>query len=100
MENGIDLQQMGKRARAAARALAKLPTSAKNDALLSVADALNSRQDEILVANQKDIDAGRGDGLDDAILGRLVIDAKKLDGMADDVRKIVALSDPTTCAQP
>ena len=96
MENGIDLQQMGKRARAAARALAKLPTSAKNDALLSVADALNSRQDEILVANQKDIDAGRGDGLDDAILGRLVIDAKKLDGMADDVRKIVALSDPTS----
>lgn len=95
MENGIDLQQMGKRARAAARTLAKLTTLSKNDALLRIADALKTRQEEILAANEKDVDASRCDGIDEAIFGRLRIDAKKLDGMADDVRKIVALSDPT-----
>ncbi len=93
--NETDLQLMGQQARAAARALAKLPTSAKNDALLGIADALKVRQEEILAANEKDIEAGRRDGLDEALVGRLILDPEKLDGMADDVRKIVALDDPT-----
>lgn len=95
MATGIDLRGMGQKARKASRALAKLPTHVKNDALLGIADSLESRQEEILVANEKDIEAGRRNGLGEAIVGRLLLDPEKLDGLAEDVRNIGAMPDPT-----
>lgn len=95
MENKTDLQRMGQRARSAARALAKVPSSAKNDALNYAADALESRAEEILAANADDVKAARGDGLEDAVVGRLMLDRSKLRKIADDVRTIAALPDPT-----
>ena len=95
MDGKTDLQHMGRRARAASRALAKTSASVKNRALQGVADALVARMDEILAANSQDIDAGRRDGLSEQLLGRLALDGKKLDGMASDVRKVAELLDPT-----
>ena len=95
MDGKTDLQQMGRRARAASRALAKTPTSVKNRALQGVADALIARKEETLAANSQDIDAGRRDGLSEQLLGRLALDDNKLDGMASDVRKVAELPDPT-----
>jgi glutamate-5-semialdehyde dehydrogenase len=95
VEGTTDLQQMGQRARSAARVLAKTSASAKNRALLGVADALNVRRDEILDASAQDVDAGRRDGLSEQLLGRLALDGNKLEGMADNVRKVAELPDPT-----
>ena len=95
MDGKTDLQQMGRRARAASRALAKTSTSVKNRALHGVADALVERTDEILAANSQDIDASRRDRLSEALLGRLALDGNKLEGMAGDVRKVAELADPT-----
>ncbi len=95
MDGETDLQQMGQRARAASRALAKTSTSVKNGALHGVADALVERMDEVLAANAQDVDAGRNDGLSEQLLGRLALDGNKLEGMAGDVRKVAELADPT-----
>ena len=95
MDGKTDLQQMGRRARAASRALAKTSASVKNRALQGLADALVARREEILAANSQDIDAGRRDGLSEQLLGRLSLDGKKLEGMASDVRQVAELPDPT-----
>lgn len=95
MDGKTDLQQMGRRARAAARALAKTSASVKNQALLGVADALSARQDEILDANAEDVSGGRRNGLSEQLLGRLTLDGSKLEGMANDVRRVAQLPDPT-----
>ena len=95
MDGKTDLQHMGRRARAASRALAKTSTSVKNQALQGVVDALAARKEEILAANSQDIDTGRRDGLSEQLLGRLALDGNKLEGMAGDVRKVAELADPT-----
>ena len=89
-----ELETKGKRARQAARQLARLSTDVKNRALLTIADALKSREVEILAANAKDCAQGRKDGLTDALLDRLLLDPRRLAGMAADVRSVAALPDP------
>ena len=90
----VDLNAIGVRAREAARVLAKLPTSVKDRALINIADGLRSRRDEVLAANEQDRRAGESDGLSDASLDRLLLDADRLEGLADDVRSVAALPDP------
>jgi glutamate-5-semialdehyde dehydrogenase len=81
-------------ARDAARALAALDTDTKNAALLAIADALLARSDEILEANARDMEAGRANGLDAALLDRLALDAGRIAGIAAGTRAIAALPDP------
>jgi glutamate-5-semialdehyde dehydrogenase len=81
-------------ARDASRVLAALPTGTKDAALHAIADALEARTPEILVANARDMEAGREAGLDAALLDRLALDAGRVRGMADGVRAIAALPDP------
>ncbi len=89
-----DLREKGAKARKAARMLAKLSGDVKDQALLRIADELTSRQEEILAANEKDREAGQRDGLSDAVLGRMVLNAERLEAMAQDVRNVAALPDP------
>jgi glutamate-5-semialdehyde dehydrogenase len=81
-------------ARDASRALAALPTGTKDAALRAIADALEARTAEILEANARDMQAGRANGLDAALLDRLALDAGRVKAMADGVRAIAALPDP------
>ena len=66
-----ELETKGKAARKAARLLAKLGTDVKNRALVNIADSLKSRQEEILAANDRDCEAGRKNGLSEALMDRL-----------------------------
>lgn len=84
----------GEQARKAARFLATASTSLKNEALISMADALEKQQEEIMQANQEDLEAGRESGLTDALLDRLALDEKRIHDMAQGVREIAALPDP------
>jgi glutamate-5-semialdehyde dehydrogenase len=81
-------------ARDASRALAALPTGTKDAALHAIADALEARTAEILEANARDMQAGRANGLDGALLDRLALDEGRVKAMADGVRAIAALPDP------
>ncbi len=81
-------------ARAAARTLATLDTDAKNAALLAIADALVARTDEILAANSRDMQEGRANGLDAALLDRLALDPERIAAIAAGTRAIAALPDP------
>jgi glutamate-5-semialdehyde dehydrogenase len=81
-------------AKAAARKLAGLSTTTKNAALEAIAVALLDRQDEILAANEQDVERARDAGLADAPLNRLRLTPDKLAGIAADVRTVANLPDP------
>jgi glutamate-5-semialdehyde dehydrogenase len=88
------LEQMGQRARQAARQLAKVTTEQKNQALGLIADQLERDKDIILRANQADMEAGRQKGLADALLDRLYLNEDRLRDAADGIRGIIELLDP------
>ena len=67
-----EVAEKGARARAAARRLAFTSARVRNAALHAIADALVARQDEIVEANQRDLDTAREMGLSEAMLGRLL----------------------------
>ncbi|TVR24818.1 MAG: glutamate-5-semialdehyde dehydrogenase [Anaerolineaceae bacterium] len=87
------MQDTGKRAKQAARHLAKVSTADKNAALNAIADALLDSAPQILEANRADLQDGRANGLSEALLDRLDLQ-KRLDGIADDVRRVATLPDP------
>jgi glutamate-5-semialdehyde dehydrogenase len=82
------------RARDAARALATVDGGTRNAALEVIADAVEERTQEILEANERDMEAGREAELHSGLLDRLQLDEQRLAGIAGDVRSIVALPDP------
>ena len=89
-----NLLEMGKAARAASRGLARLPSDLKEQGLLNIAGALETRQEEVLEANEKDYQAAKADGLTEAMLDRLLLTPQRLEGLAGDVRNVASLPDP------
>ena len=89
-----EIEQKGQLARQAARRLATLSTGVKNAALKAIAQVLIEQQEDILVANQQDIESGRQAGLSEAMLDRLLLNPQRLKGMASDVLAVAALPDP------
>ncbi len=93
----MNLIAMGQAARAAAFELAVTSTALKNQALLAMADELESQQSAILRANELDITAARDSGMSEALLDRLLLNPSRLAGIVADVRKVVTLDDPVGC---
>ena len=88
------LEEYGKRAKAAARALACATTEEKNDALLKIAAAIEDNAPAILTANADDLTNGRASGLSDALLDRLALNEARIAGIADSLRQVAQLPDP------
>ena len=88
------MAQLGRQARSASRALALLSTAEKNDCLLAMADALEQGKGPIQEANAGDMKAGTEAGLSSAMLDRLKLDEKRIQGMAKGLRDVAALPDP------
>lgn len=88
------LEEYGKRAKAAARALACATTVEKNDALLKIAAAIEDNTPAILTANADDLTNGRASGLSDALLDRLALNEARIAGIADSLRQVAQLPDP------
>ena len=89
-----EMIQMGDQAVQASRALARLSSRRKNSILQAMADELEASRALIQQANAKDMEAGREAGLSDAMLDRLELTDKRIDGMIKGLRSIVALKDP------
>ncbi len=83
-----------RRARVAARVLASLPTVAKDQALVVAADAIVANTERILAANAEDLKAARAADTPTAMLDRLALDAKRVEGIAAGLRQVAGLPDP------
>jgi glutamate-5-semialdehyde dehydrogenase len=81
-------------ARGASRRLAALDGATRTRALHAIADALEARTDEVLEANERDMERGTEADIGAALLDRLQLTAQRLAGIAADVRTIAALPDP------
>ncbi len=88
------MAELGQQARSASRAIAKADTHVKNRALLAMADAIDASRIELVAANTKDLEQGRINGLDDAMLDRLELKQSQIDTMIEGLRQVAALPDP------
>ena len=95
---GLDLpaymRDVGERARAAARVLARTSTQAKAAALEAMAAAMLRDTERLLAANAHDVTGARAAGNDAAFVDRLTLKATAIVAMADGLRQIAALPDP------
>ncbi|HSN75913.1 MAG TPA: aldehyde dehydrogenase family protein, partial [Anaerolineae bacterium] len=88
------LADLGQRAKAASRSLARASSAQKNAALHAIADGLERREAQILAANALDVADGQAAGLSPALLDRLMINQQRLAGIAADTRSVATLPDP------
>ena len=88
------LEQMGERARAAARVLACAGSRQKDEALRQIARAFREEKAVILAANREDIERAKADGMTPSLLDRLTLTPQRLEGMAAGAEEVAAQPDP------
>ena len=94
VDAGALIADMGRRARAASAILAQTPTATKAAALNAAARALRAAEATILAANAEDVARGETNGLSGAMIDRLKLDPKRLEGVAAGLEAVAALPDP------
>jgi glutamate-5-semialdehyde dehydrogenase len=88
------IAELGQRAKAASRVLATVSTGAKDAALLTAADLLVERSDDLLSANAEDIETASGAGAGATVVDRLRLSPGRIEAMAAGLRTVAALADP------
>ncbi len=88
------MEGIGKRAKAAAAELAFASSEAKAAALEAAAESVWARRGEIIAANARDLDFGRGKGLSPAMMDRLMLDEARIQGIVDGLRAVAGFRDP------
>jgi len=86
--------EKAKKAKSASRILAGMSSAVKNKALIAMAEGLVSAMDELKKENEKDIKYAKDKGLSSALIDRLTLNDKRIDGMASGLKEIAALTDP------
>jgi glutamate-5-semialdehyde dehydrogenase len=90
----VPLDELGRRAKTAARALATTTTDARDAALLASADLLVAATDDIVRANAEDVARAERIGAAPTVVDRLRLDAGRVEAMAAGLRQVAALPDP------
>jgi glutamate-5-semialdehyde dehydrogenase len=85
---------IGRRARAAARALSLARSSEKDAALLAMGRAIRARKKDILAANAADVSEAKASGAASAFVDRLLLDETRVAAMADGLAQVRGLNDP------
>ena len=88
------MQDVGRRARAASRVLARADTATKNRALSAMAAAMRRDAAKLSAENAIDLESARAAGKDAAFIDRLTLDAKAIEAMAEGVDQVARLPDP------
>src|SRR6266850_2752458 len=86
--------EVGRRARAASREVARADTAAKNRALVAAAKAVRRDARKLLAANAEDVKTARAAGEDAAFIDRLTLTEKTIEGMAEGLEQVAKLPDP------
>ena len=89
-----EVKQKGAQAKKASFALIGVSTEQKNDALEKIAEQLLTDQDYLIAENQKDLERGKQNGLNDSVLDRILLNEKRISDMAEAIRLLVKLTDP------
>lgn len=88
------MQTIGQQAKLAGREISRTPSLKKNQALLAIAEEISLARDFLVAENQKDLAAGRLQGLDSASLDRLALSVSGIDAMIEGLKQVAALPDP------
>ncbi len=88
------MQEVGRRARAASRRIARADSQTKQRALRAIAAAIRRESAALLAANLEDVSSARAAGLAAATVDRLTLSAKGVEAMAEGVDQVAALADP------
>jgi glutamate-5-semialdehyde dehydrogenase len=88
------MQDIGRRARQASRAMARASSEQKNQALLHIAKLVRERSDEMQRVNAIDVARAKTNGQDAAFIDRLTMTPKTIESMALGLEQIVSLEDP------
>ncbi|MDD1627039.1 MAG: glutamate-5-semialdehyde dehydrogenase [Methylococcaceae bacterium] len=88
------MQGLGLQARKAGREISRAESGKKNLALLKIAEAIESNHDLLITENQKDLAAGKQNGLDAALLDRLALTSAGIQAMVEGLKQVAALPDP------
>ena len=92
--NLSELIKKGQQAKEASYELMNAGSLVKNEALELMAEKLMVYKDEIIKENKKDLEDAANKGTSKAMLDRLSLDEKRIEGMANGLRKVAALADP------
>lgn len=95
----MDMMQSARAAKQAAIPLAALPSATKSNALQAIAAALDAGRDEIVAANQADLDAAEREELSAPLLKRLKFDGGKIDEVIAGIHSLIALPEPVGATQ-
>lgn len=90
----LSVEEIGKKAKEAEPELVRLMSGKKEEALLKVAEALIEGTQTILEANEKDVEAAKARGMKEGLVDRLMLNEKRIAGMAEGLRQIAGLEDP------
>ena len=88
------LEEIGSRAKEVSRVLNNLGSAPKNEGLKAVAQALLDGKEEILEANQKDVQAAVAKGMNPGLVDRLSLNDARIQAMAEGLLQVASLDDP------
>lgn len=94
MEVQSYLENLGQKARNTKTILSGLSSKCKNEALAKMADYLENQKTAIISANELDLTQAKNKGLSPALIDRLTLNEKRIEGMAEGLRVLIALDDP------
>jgi len=94
MEIREKILQMAKASKKAAEILARANTNIKNAVLEEIAQGLKTNMSNLLEANAKDISFAKEKGLSKAMIDRLTLNEKRIEGMINNLKEVIALPDP------
>ncbi|MDI1279630.1 glutamate-5-semialdehyde dehydrogenase [Methylobacter sp.] len=88
------MKTLGRQARKAGREISRTESGKKNLALLKIAEAIENSHELLIAENRKDLDAGKKNGLDAALLDRLELKSTGIQAMVEGLKQVAALPDP------
>lgn len=91
-DSGLEVEVLTKNARVGSRLLQSLDPSQRAGAIKTLAELLETRQPDILVANQRDMEEAERSGLSSSLMARLRLTPAKLNSLAEGLRQIAASS--------
>ncbi len=94
MDIKVYMRELGQQARKAGREMGRAETGKKNFALIKIAEAISANRETLAIENRKDLEAGRKNGLEAALLDRLELKSSTIDAMVEGLRQVAALADP------